>query len=114
MANAGDIVARLRLENEDFRRGAEAARQDMQRMSDEAQRSSQSIDAIQKIAAASFAGTAAVIGGSIKAAADFEQGMARVKGITGATDEQFVDLQATARELGRTTRFTTMEAAEGI
>ncbi|MED4127475.1 phage tail tape measure protein [Shouchella miscanthi] len=111
MANAGDIVARLRLENDDFRRGAEAAKQDMEQMSAKAKSVSDDINTIQKISAAAFGGATAAIGGSIAMAANFEQGMARVKAISGATDEEFAALTQTARDLGRTTRFTSMDAA---
>ena len=114
MANAGDIVARLRLENDDFRRGAEAAKQDMDQMSAKAQEASASISTIQKISGAAFAGVTATIGTSVAMAANFEQGMARVRGITGATDEEFAALEYTARSLGRSTRFTTQQAAEGM
>ncbi|GAF22725.1 phage tail length tape-measure protein [Bacillus sp. JCM 19047] len=114
MANAGDIVARLRLENDDFRRGAEAAKQDMDQMSAKAQEASASISTIQKISGAAFAGVTATIGTSVAMAANFEQGMARVRGITGATDEEFAALEDTARSLGRSTRFTTQQAAEGM
>ncbi|WDF02752.1 phage tail tape measure protein [Shouchella hunanensis] len=114
MANAGDIVARLRLENDDFRRGAEAAKQDMEQMSAKAKSVSDDIKTIQKISAAAFGGATAAIGGSIAMAANFEQGMARVKAISGATDEEFAALTQTARDLGRTTRFTSMDAADGL
>ena len=50
----------------------------------------------------------------IKTAADFEQAMARVKAVSGATDEEFAKLTNTARELGRTTKFSASEAADGM
>lgn len=50
----------------------------------------------------------------IKSAATFEQAMARVKAVSGATDTQFAALTKTARELGRTTKFSATEAAGGM
>ena len=50
----------------------------------------------------------------IKTAADFEQAMALVKAVSGATDEEFAKLTNTARELGRTTKFSASEAADGM
>ncbi|MAO21276.1 MAG: hypothetical protein CMJ25_11045 [Phycisphaerae bacterium] len=48
---------------------------------------------------------------SFKIAADFEQSMAKVKAVSGATGEEFKSLQDNAKELGRTTRFTASEVS---
>jgi TP901 family phage tail tape measure protein len=45
----------------------------------------------------------------------FEETITRVGALTtGVTAKQFKELEATAREMGRTTRFTAQEAAEGL
>ena len=44
----------------------------------------------------------------------FEQQMANVRALTQATDEDFARLNATAKNLGATTKFTAEEAAEGM
>ena len=44
----------------------------------------------------------------------FEQSMARVNALTGATQEEFQRLTATARDLGRTTIFSASQAAEAM
>jgi phage-related minor tail protein len=49
---------------------------------------------------------------SLKVFADFEQGMANVKAVSGATESEFKALEATAKELGRTTKYTATEVAE--
>lgn len=46
--------------------------------------------------------------------AGFEESMTRARGITGATGEEFTKLNDLALELGRNTRFSSQEAAEGI
>jgi len=48
---------------------------------------------------------------SFKVAADFEQSMAKVKAVSGATGDEFKKLQDNAKELGRTTRFTASEVS---
>ena len=48
---------------------------------------------------------------SFKIAADFEQSMAKVKAVSGATGEEFKSLENNAKELGRTTRFTASEVS---
>jgi len=45
---------------------------------------------------------------------EFEAGMSNVKALSGATDEEFKKLTATASELGATTKFTAAEASEGM
>jgi len=51
---------------------------------------------------------------SIKTAADFSKAMAQVNAVTGATVEQFEELNSVARELGRTTQFTATQVAEAM
>ena len=51
------------------------------------------------------------LGAPIKVAADFEQAMARVGAVSGAEGENFELLQKQARDLGRDTQFTAMQAA---
>lgn len=49
---------------------------------------------------------------SVKTFADFEQAMAKVKAISGATATEFKSLNDSALLLGRTTRFTASQVAE--
>ena len=71
--------------------------------------------------AAAFGGVTLGIGAVVAAmtdavgtAANFEQAMANVKAVTGATDAQFKALTAAAKEMGATTQFSASEAASGI
>jgi TP901 family phage tail tape measure protein len=50
----------------------------------------------------------------LKVAADFEQAMAEVKAISGATSNEFRAMEETAKRLGATTSFTASEAAAGM
>lgn len=59
--------------------------------------------------------TAPIVGlGAVatKTFATFEQSMAKVKAISGATGQAFKDLEGTARQLGMTTRFSASEVSE--
>lgn len=61
---------------------------------------------------AAFTAPLALFGANaIKTFATFEQSMAKVKAVSGATGEQFELLESKARELGATTRFTSSEVA---
>lgn len=66
----------------------------------------------------SLLGVAASLGAAtffpIKSAVDFEAAMSHVAAVTANAEEQFNELKATAAELGRTTKFTATEAAQGM
>lgn len=51
---------------------------------------------------------------AVRSAASFEQGMARVKALTGATGAEFDALSGKAKELGRTTMFSARQSAEAM
>ena len=53
-------------------------------------------------------------GASVKVAASFEQAMARVKAVAGASEEMFERLSSKAKQLGRDTQFTSMDAASAL
>jgi TP901 family phage tail tape measure protein len=114
MTTAGEIRARLVLESRAFEAGMRRAREEMEESSRSANRTRDSLDAIQKASLAVGTAVVAGIGASVKVASDFEQAMAKVKAVSGATDEQFIALEKTARELGATTQFSASEAAEGM
>ena len=52
--------------------------------------------------------------GILKMAGDFEQGMNRVKALSGATGKQFGKLETQAKELGATTQFSAGQAADAM
>jgi len=51
---------------------------------------------------------------AVKSAADFQQAMAKVKAISGAVGQEFKALEDRAKELGKTTKFTMVEIADGM
>ncbi|MDW0112153.1 phage tail tape measure protein [Sporosarcina saromensis] len=52
--------------------------------------------------------------GAIKIGSDFEQSMANVSAISGATGDDLASLEAKARELGSTTKFSASEASDAL
>lgn len=50
----------------------------------------------------------------VHAAGDFEEGMSTVEALSGATAEEMAALNAEAKELGATTKFTALEAADAM
>lgn len=51
---------------------------------------------------------------ALKVGMDFEEGMSKVQAISGATGDEFKQLESQARELGAETRFSATEAASGM
>ncbi|QWI19388.1 phage tail tape measure protein [Bacillus wiedmannii] len=113
-ANAGEVRAKLVLDNAQFRQGVNQARQDMQGLGKGAQDTSKGISTLNKASAAAGIAIVASVGASVKAAANFEQSMAKVKAISGATDHEFKQLESTAKNLGATTQFSASQAADGL
>ena len=73
---------------------------------------------IGKVAKVAFAAAGVAAAGifvaAIKTAAEFEQSMAMVKSVTGATGEEFDALTAKAKQLGKDTKFSMTEIASGM
>lgn len=113
-ANAGEVRARLVLDNAQFRQGVNQARQDMQGLSAGAASTAKGMSVLNTAAAATGVAVVAAVGASVKAAANFEQSMAKVKAISGATDTEFKQLSDTAKYLGETTQFSASQAADGL
>lgn len=113
-ANAGEVRARLTLDNTQFRQGMQQAQQQMQQMDKGSQNAAKGMSMLNVASAAAGVAVVASVGASVKAAANFEQSMAKVKAISGATDSEFKQLEATAKGLGATTQFSASQAADGL
>lgn len=114
MANAGEIKAKLVLDNAQFKRGMQEAQTEMQKTAKGSKDTSSSMSALGKASAVTGVAMVAAIGATVKSAANFEQSMAKVKAISGATDTEFQQLNATAKNLGATTQFSASQAADGL
>ena len=64
--------------------------------------------------ALSIAGVGVSASDVIQTFNDFESGMSAVRSLTGATDEDFLRLKDTAKDLGATTVFSASQASEGM
>ena len=51
------------------------------------------------------------LGGAVKAAANFEQGLSNIRAVSGATEKQMEGIRTTALRLGKDTAFSASEAA---
>lgn len=69
---------------------------------------------VSKIARTMLLVGAGAMYGVVRAGGSYEQSMARVRALTGATADEFTRLQEKAKELGRTTIFSAKQAADAM
>lgn len=112
--NIGDLKGRISLENSDFKNKMSQARAELDETANSSKNLARDFGAIQLASAGVGGAVLAAIGGSVKAASDFEKQMSRVKAISGATDEEFRKLEATALDLGASTSKSASEVALGM
>ncbi|MCD2368933.1 phage tail tape measure protein [Bacillus sp. BS3(2021)] len=113
-ATVGEIRARLILDMSDWSRRSQQARNDMTQLGRSSENLSKQMGLVQKASLAVGGAVVAGIGASVKTAADFEAAMSNVKAISGATGQEFEDLKNIASKMGAETKFTAVEAAEGL
>ncbi|MGY6765684.1 phage tail tape measure protein [Faecalibacterium prausnitzii] len=107
----GALRARLLLEAENFKRGMQDARNEMQKTGQSAKKVSTDFDAMQGAVLAVAGGIAGGIGLAAKKAIDFEKQMSRVKAISGANTQEFKALEQAALDLGAQTSKSASEVA---
>ena len=106
MGLVGAIRAELELNTRNFDQNLQEARNSMDGMNSSAKKSQRSLKMIETGALAVGAAVVAGIGASVGTAAQFEQSMARVAAVSGATGDEFSALEDAARDLGATTTFS--------
>lgn len=120
--NAGTVAAYLELDTSKFTSALQRAGQQLSEFSNSSNTVGQRISSlggtmteIGSIATKYVTLPIAGIGvASLKASADFEQGMANVKAVSGATGEQMDDLSKLALQMGKDTSFGATDAAKGM
>jgi TP901 family phage tail tape measure protein len=114
MADIGEIRARLVLNSQDFTRGMQQARTQMDQTNRSAQRTSKAIDKIHSASAGFATAVGAVFAASIGVAANFEQKMKDVQAVSGESADNMKSLTDLALDMGKKTAFSAAEAASGI
>lgn len=105
MARQSLLSVLLDLNADGFEKGLQKAQRSMRRTANQLKRSGANLTR-------NVTAPLALIGASsFKAAADFEQSMAKVKAVSGATSSEFKKLKDNALELGRSTRFSASEVS---
>jgi len=105
MASLGDLILKLGVDAKDFDKGLGRGMRKLGQFGKETKKLG------KKLTTSLTLPLAAVGAGSFKLAAEFEQSMAKVKAVSGATASQFEALEQNALNLGSSTRFTASEVS---
>jgi TP901 family phage tail tape measure protein len=108
MAIARNVVVRVAADISDLQKSLKDAQKAMQNAGKELSKVGDTLTKSISIPIAAI-GT-----GAVMAAADFEEGMSKVKAVSGATGEQMQELQGLALQMGKDTKYSAKEAASGI
>ncbi len=115
MGLLGDLVVRIVGDTKSFVRSVDQAGRKMSQFDKDMARIAKKMIATGK--ALTLGLTLPILGiaaAAIKTAGDFETSMNRVRAVTGATADEMIELEATARELGATTQFSAKQAADAM
>lgn len=120
--NMGTAIAYLELDTSKFTKGFASAYNDLKVFNDKTATATQKINGLSSAmttvgSVMSKNVTLPILGvgaASMKASADFEEGMSNVKAISGATQKEFEDLKNKAIEMGAKTKFSASESADAF
>ncbi len=93
-------------------KGSRVVQRNLRDIGSAAERSSKGLDILRT--ALGGLGVATALRSTVQTIASFEQALSTVQAVSGATTDQFEQLRTKAMELGRDTRFTATQAAEGM
>lgn len=106
--SAGDVVVQFGGETRKFDQAVNHVESRMKSTGDKMTKWGKNLSMRMTAPLVAFAGFA------VKTAASYSKSMAKVKAVTGATVEQFEELDKVAKELGATTQFTASQVAEAM
>ena len=104
MANDGEVIIQIDGDDSGFKKALSGLQK--------------SGSAVAKVIAGSFAAAGSALSGvgiyAFKVGSDFEAAMSKVQAISGATGDELAQLEAKAKEMGATTKFSATESAEAL
>lgn len=120
--DGGTVKASMEMDTKKFQSGIMSARTQVKQleketgtMSSKIAKAGQQMSATGKKLTKTLTLPLAAIGAtSVKISADFQSAMSKVKAISGATGQDFKELEEKAKKLGETTKFSAQESAQGM
>ncbi|MBM7838358.1 TP901 family phage tail tape measure protein [Alkalihalobacillus xiaoxiensis] len=95
-------------------KGISEAQSQLKTFSSDAEAGFKAIGTAGKVVTGAGVALAGGLGFAVKTSMDFQTEMARVGALSGATDDELRQLTETAKEMGRTTSFTSTQSAEAL
>jgi TP901 family phage tail tape measure protein len=114
MSEIGSIKAKLIMDSSNFKKGMSDARSEMSATSKAALNTKKSIGAISTASGSMALAVGAAMAVSVQTAANFEASMTKVKAITNASETEFARLEETAKSLGASSQYSSMEIADAM
>jgi len=112
--DVGNIQATLTLSTAQFNQSLQSAQNQMANTSQSAKKVSKDIALIHKAALGMGAALAVGVGAAVKTAADFEQAMANVKAVSGASASEMDQLSQAAKDFAETSQYNAVQIAGGM
>ena len=113
--NAGSIVANIKARIDELKAGVSQAKDELKGFQNQAQDSAKKLYSTGKQMTKYITLPILAVGAmAIRTAAKFEGAMNKVSALSGATGEPLQRLKNIAMEMGRETRYSAVEAAEGL
>lgn len=113
-----DLVATLKANVSDFTRGMKDARDQINDLSKQSERMQRMGDSFKKTGKKMTAGLTLPLVGlatmAVRTGMQYETSMSNVQAISGATADDMAKLEAVAREMGSTTRYSASESADAL
>ena len=117
-ADLGSIVAHLKLEMNDFNNNLNKARDELSKTDDKFRGLKSTGEALSSVGAGLTAGVTApvmALGASVvKTQMNFQDAMAKVQALSGATGSDLKKLEDTAKQMGESTVFSASECADAL
>ena len=109
------LVGKIILNDEEFSQKIDSTMAKVESMGDGMQRAGEKISSIGSSLTKSLTLPLAAVGTtSVHTAASFEDGMLKVQSLSGATQEEYKKLTATAKEYGASTAWTARDVADAM
>ena len=120
MASNSEVLIKLKADISDLQKGLKTAKKELEKLGQDTENQfnglGNSVKKLGGVLATAFAVDKVVDFGKtmITTTADFSDSMLKVQSLTRATDKDFQDLQAAAKEMGKTTSFSAKDSADAM